>query len=105
MTFRGFGASFGSAIGAGIFARVMTATFNGLLAERDMPSDDALLERLLGSPAIVGGLEGVQKEVAVASFVAGFRALFVAGGGIALVAAAVQAGTGWRKGREVKDGV
>ena len=101
VTFRGFGASFGSAIGAGIFARVMTATFNRLLEERGLPSDDALLERLLGSPAIVGALDGIEKEVAIESFVASFQALFTAGGGIALIVSALQAGTGWKKGKVV----
>ena len=81
---------------------MMTATFNRLMDESGLERDDGLLEKLLGSPAVVGGLAGVQKEIAIESFVEAFRALFVAGGGIALVAAAVQAGTGWRKGKEAR---
>lgn len=94
-TFRGFGASFGSAVGGGIFARALTAAFYEMSEKRGLERDGELLRKLLGTPAIIGTLEGVWKEVAVESFVAAFRSLFVAGGCLALGFVVVQAGTGW----------
>ena len=102
-TFRGFGASFGSAIGGGIFARALTSSFQDLRDSCGLPPDDALLEKLLGSPAIVGSLQGVDKEIAVESYVHALTALFTAGGVFCVAAVALQAGTGWTAPKEDLD--
>ena len=99
-TFRGFGASFGSAIGGGIFARALTASFEGLRVSCGLPPDEALLEKLLGSPAIVGSLQGVDKDIAVESYVNALTAMFTAGGVFCIAAVALQAGTGWTAPKE-----
>lgn len=51
--------------------------------------------KLLGTPRLVAGLSGVEKEVAVEGYTVALKALFAAAAGLAAVAAVVQAGTGW----------
>ena len=102
-TFRGFGASFGSAIGGGIFARALTASFVGLREACGLPPDNNLLEKLLGSPAIVGALEGVDKEIAIESYVQALTSLFTAGAIFCIAAVVLQAGTGWTASKQDLD--
>jgi predicted MFS family arabinose efflux permease len=96
--FRGLSASFGSAIGGGIFARVLQDALEAGFEERQMPLEEKkeLIRRLLGSPALVGKLMGVDREVAVGGYVVALRTLFVTAAAVAAVATLVQAGTGWR---------
>lgn len=68
----------------------------GLEGRRD------LVRRLLGSPALVGTLRGMEKVIAVQGYVVGLKALFGAGAGLAMLMVLVQAATGWRKGVEEK---
>jgi hypothetical protein len=102
-TFRGFAGSFGSAIGGGLFVRVLKSGLeegfekNGGLAGRQN-----LVRRLLGSPALVRTLRGVEKSVAISGYTGAFRALFLSGVGLALVMVLVQAGTGWAEPEEVR---
>jgi hypothetical protein len=61
-----------------------------------------LVRKLLGSPALVGTLDGIEKQIAVDAYVAGLRALWIGATVVALVMIGVQAGTGWEKG-ELKE--
>ena len=94
-TFRGFGASFGSAIGGGIFARALQSEYFDLRESYGLPKNETLLERLLGKPALVRELEGVDRDIALQSYVTGLSTLFLAGGIAALGAVLLQAGAGW----------
>ena len=100
-TFRGFGASFGSAIGGGIFARALSSSFSELRDSYGLPRDEKLLSKLLGSPVTVGSLQGIDKEIAVQSYVTALVGLFTAGTVIALGAAVMQSGTGWTAPKEL----
>ncbi|ERF77095.1 hypothetical protein EPUS_06313 [Endocarpon pusillum Z07020] len=65
--FRGLSASFGSAIGGGVFSRILTQALREGFEDRGFPLEgkEELIRRLLGSPALVGRLVGVEREVAV----------------------------------------
>ena len=102
-TFRGFGASFGSAIGGGIFARALTDSFTSLRDSHNLPPDDRLLEQILGSPATVGLLTGVDKEIAISSYESALMRLFLVGGAVSVAAVALQAGTGWTAPKEADE--
>ena len=94
-TFRGFSGSFGSAIGGGMFSRTLYNSLTRQFAERGIKNEDLVI-RLLGSPALVGSLEGVQKEVAVKGYEEALKMLFLSGAGLAALMIFVQAGTGWK---------
>ncbi len=63
-----------------------------------------LVRRLLGSPALVKTLQGVDRKIAVAGYVGGLKSLFIAGSGLALIMVLVQAATGWKGAEGVTDG-
>jgi MFS family permease len=94
-TFRGFSGSFGSAIGGGMFSRTLYNSLTRQFAERGIKNEE-LVVRLLGSPALVGSLEGVQREVAVQGYEEALKMLFLSGAGLAALMVLIQAGTGWR---------
>jgi MFS family permease len=94
-TFRGFSGSFGSAIGGGMFSRTLYNSLTRQFAERGINNDELVI-RLLGSPALVGSLKGVQKEVAVKGYEEALKMLFLSGAGLAALMIFVQAGTGWK---------
>ncbi|KAI9054109.1 hypothetical protein LZ554_001280 [Drepanopeziza brunnea f. sp. 'monogermtubi'] len=100
-TFRGFAGSFGSAIGGGLFVRVLKSRLETGFAAHGggggggLQGREELVRRLLGSPALVQALTGWEQSVAVAGYVGGLRVLFVAGAGLALAMVLVQAATGW----------
>lgn len=96
-TFRGFAGSFGSAIGGGFFVRVLHRSLNEGFAEAGLKHRDDLIRRLLGSPALVGRLEGKDRYVAVNAYEDALKALFLAAVGFSAVVAVVQAGTGWKE--------
>jgi MFS family permease len=98
-TFRGFSGSFGSAIGGGLFSRTLYNSLTRQFAERGIKNED-LVTRLLGSPALVGSLEGVQKEVAVKGYEEALKLLFFSGAGLAALMVFLQAGTGWKAAAE-----
>ena len=106
--FRGFAGSFGSAIGGGIFARVLQSNLEKGFADRGMTGRGSLVRRLLGSPKLVQSLTGEERIVAQEGYVAATQALFLAGTVLSLVMTLAQAGTGWRgpieKEEEVEDG-
>jgi len=102
-TFRGFAGSFGSAVGGGIFTRILRKSLEHGFKERGMKGKAELVRRLLGSPALVAGLRGGEREVAIQAYVNAIRGLFWAGAGLAVLVVLVQAGTGWREGVEKEE--
>ena len=94
-TFRGFAGSFGSAIGGGFFGRVLYRSLVDGFANAGLKHRDDLVRRLLGSPALVGKLEGTEKIVAIGAYQDAIKALFYGATGLAVVVTLVQACTGW----------
>lgn len=96
-TFRGFAGSFGSAVGGGLFVRLLRDSLeNGFRAAGDFRDREGLIRQLLGSPALVSGLVGTDRAVAVRGYEDALKGLFLAGAGLALIMVGVQAATGWR---------
>ncbi|GAB7342488.1 hypothetical protein MBLNU457_g0684t1 [Dothideomycetes sp. NU457] len=98
-TFRGFAGSFASAIGGGLFTRVLKESLSRQFSEHGLVRED-LIRQLLGSPALVPGLRGVEHEVAVLGYQEALRALWLAAAGLAALMVIVQAGTGWKGASE-----
>jgi hypothetical protein len=67
-TFRGFAGSFGSAIGGGFFGRVLHRSLKTGFANAGLSHRGDLIRKLLGSPALVGKLDGVERMVAVGAY-------------------------------------
>lgn len=106
-TFRGFSGSFGSAIGGGIFARLLrSALETGFAAEGIVGANEKeeLIRKLLGSPALVwsGELTDSERMIAIGGYESAVRGLFLSATLCSLLAVLVQAGTGWRGPKEVK---
>ena len=102
-TFRGFSGSFGSAIGGGLFTRTLYNSLTRQFAEQGSGSTkEDLVRRLLGSPALVQKLEGLEKEVAVRGYEEALRTLFTYGAALAASMILLQAATGWRGAGEEK---
>lgn len=78
-----------------MFSRTLYNSLTRQFAERGIRNEE-LVVRLLGSPALVGSLEGVQKEIAVQGYEEALKMLFLSGAGLAALMVLVQAGTGWR---------
>ena len=93
--FRGMSGSFGSAISGGLFARVLRSTLETDFAGRGLKDKEQLIRQLLGTPALVKSLVGVEKEVAVDGYTIAVKTLFVSGSILALAMTFLQAGTGW----------
>ncbi|THW67646.1 MFS general substrate transporter [Aureobasidium pullulans] len=91
-TFRGFAGSFGSAIGGGLFTRLLRKS----LEEKFDKGDADLVRRLLGSPAMVSLLKGANKAKAIAGYEDALRGLFLAAAGLAVLMVLVQTATGWK---------
>lgn len=106
-TVRGFGGSFGTAIGGGIFYRVLkrglergfTQLDGGLSEERA-----EFVRRLLGSPAYVWGgpLSAEEKAVAIEGYAGASRGTWTAAAIMGVVIVVVQLGTGWTAPEEGK---
>ncbi|KAL1305700.1 hypothetical protein AAFC00_007290 [Neodothiora populina] len=94
-TFRGFAGSFGSAIGGGVFSRVLRSSLEQGFKEEGLKHREALVRRLLGSPALVSGLKGIEHAVAVSAYEDALWWLWIMGAGVAALMVLVQAGTGW----------
>lgn len=96
-TARGFAGSFGSGIGGGLFTRTLHDRLTWRFASYDRTDEQTLhlITRLLGSPALVGQLSGIEHDVAVAAYSEAIASLFWAAAGLAVVSVALQAGTGW----------
>ncbi|KAI9640097.1 hypothetical protein NHQ30_011499 [Ciborinia camelliae] len=103
-TFRGFAGSFGSAIGGGAFVRVLKSGLEkGFTENGGMKGKEELVRKLLGSPALVGELSGVEKEVAINAYVGSFKALWVGAAVVAFLMVGVQAATGWENAEVVEE--
>jgi predicted MFS family arabinose efflux permease len=96
-TFRNFAGTFGSAVGGGIFVRVLRASLIRGFEENGMPVSDKLVRRLLGSPRAVQTLSGAKRQIAVEAYTRATQSLFLAGVVLAVVVFFVQAGTGWKE--------
>jgi hypothetical protein len=94
-TSRGFAGSFGSAIGGGIFKRILLPALQDGFKKAGLRGRDDLIVKLLGSPALIASLTGVDKEIAIESYAKALRILFITGGGFAILTIFIQAGTGW----------
>jgi MFS family permease len=94
-TFRGFAGTFGSAIGGGIFVRVLRQELEQGFKKHGLKGRKDLLRQLLGSPRLVQDLHGVEKDVAIAAYTKAIQGLFFAGAALSLAMLFVQAGTGW----------
>jgi hypothetical protein len=92
---RGFAGSFGSAVGGGFFARVLKSSLEAGFTSHNLPQQPDLVRKLLGSPALVMHLAGIERLVAIESYEHAVRMLFLAGSVVALGATLVQAGVGW----------
>lgn len=104
-TFRAFAGSFGSAIGGGLFVRVLkTRLETGFRENGGLEGREELVRKLLGSPALVQLLKGVEKRVAADSYAGSLSQLYVAAGVLALAMVLVQAGTGWKAGKDPEEG-
>ncbi|RAL08907.1 putative MFS multidrug transporter [Aspergillus homomorphus CBS 101889] len=93
---RGFAGSFGSAIGGGFFMRELKRGLEARFRDHGLEDREELVRKLLGSPALVKSLTGVERAVAVQSYEQAIQRLFLGSCVLILVAAAAQAGTGWR---------
>ncbi|KAG8626581.1 hypothetical protein KVT40_005526 [Elsinoe batatas] len=103
-TFRGFAGSFASAAGGGYFVRVLRDVLTEQFAQRGIQPREGLIRKLLGSPALVRDLSGLEKEAAVEGYTVALKALWL---GAAVIAASIiflQASTGWKQGEEVEKG-
>ncbi|PVH98349.1 MFS general substrate transporter [Periconia macrospinosa] len=102
-TFRGFAGSFGSAIGGGLFGRVLHKSLVNGFADAGLENRHELIRRLQGSPATVPLLHGKEKKVAVSAYEDALKALFLGAVALTVVVAAVQAGTGWKAPKKIYD--
>ncbi|PLN84757.1 putative transporter [Aspergillus taichungensis] len=93
---RSFAGSFGSAIGGGFFQRQLKKSLEDGFARYGLPGREALLRKLLGSPALVGSLTGLERTVAIEGYESAVRSLLLGGCVLTLVAGVAHAGTGWR---------
>jgi len=59
----------------------------------------------VGAPALVGGLRGVDRKVAIGSYEAATGKLFLSASLVAALVILVQAGTGWKAAKEVDESV
>ena len=99
-TFRGFAGSFGSAVGGGLFTRLLRSSLQKGFKEANLGGRKVLIRQLLGSPALVGKLRGIERVVAVKGYEDALKGLWIAGAGLAALMVLVQAGTGWRGAKE-----
>jgi predicted MFS family arabinose efflux permease len=101
-TFRGFAGSFGSAIGGGLFERVLYKSMVKGFAHAGLDHPKELIRKLMGSPALVRTLQGKEKEVAVQAYEKGIKALFGAAIAVGILVVILQASTGWKEAAETE---
>ncbi|CAH0026509.1 unnamed protein product [Clonostachys rhizophaga] len=102
-TFRGFGGAFGTAIGGGIFNRVLRSRLTEGFRSVDggggslTPAQRWLIEQLLGAPELVygSGLSPEDRAVAIDSYASAIRVVFQAATVLGVIVLVFQAGTGW----------
>ncbi|CBX97610.1 hypothetical protein IAQ61_001177 [Plenodomus lingam] len=103
-TFRGFAGPFGSAIGGGFFVRVLRKSLTNGFAREGLRHREDLMRRLLGSPALVNQLEGVEKIIAVEGYQDALKALFLGAVGLSIIVTFLQSGTGWKEATKEQPG-
>ncbi|KAI8718633.1 MFS domain-containing protein [Fusarium sp. LHS14.1] len=101
-TFRGFGGSFGTAIGGGIFYRLLRSDLVSGFLQLDGGDElshdrQSLVSNLLSSPGLVhgGDLSMAEREIAIQSYAGASRGVWTAAAVLGLVVVAIQAATGW----------
>lgn len=94
-TFRGFAGSFGSALGGGVFQRQLSSSLKSRFHDAGL-KNPRLVRQLLGSPVLVGKLEGMEREIAIGAYQDALKVLWLTMAVIALSSFFVQAGTGWK---------
>ncbi|CAM1501024.1 Fc.00g101860.m01.CDS01 [Cosmosporella sp. VM-42] len=112
-TFRGFGGSFGTAIGGGIFYRLLRSDLTSGFLELDggdklSPERKRLVSRLLGTPGLVfgGGLNPEEQDIAVTGYAGASRGVWQAAAVLGVAMIAIQAATGWTApGKEEEEDV
>ncbi|KAJ9298604.1 hypothetical protein DTO271G3_3571 [Paecilomyces variotii] len=92
--FRGLAGSVGSAVGGGLFTRVLKKSLETGFAKNGIYRPD-LVRQLVGGPAFVRALNGLEKQVAIHSYEEALKTLFLAGSALAFAMTVLQAGTGW----------
>jgi predicted MFS family arabinose efflux permease len=105
-TFRGFAGTFGSAIGGGIFSRVLRKSLQQGFADAGLSGRGDLIKRLLGSPRVVQGLVGIEKGIAIDAYTKATQSLFWAGVILSGIMLIVQSGTRTKtetRGSEVEE--
>ena len=93
--FRSSAGSFGSSISGGIFLRTLRGKLTEDFEKAGLHGKEQLINRLVGTPALLKSLTGIEKDIALDGYVTALKSLFVAGAGLAVVMALFQAGTGW----------
>ncbi|KAL6879459.1 major facilitator superfamily domain-containing protein [Trichoderma longibrachiatum] len=102
-TFRGFGGSFGTSLGGGIFIRVLrTRLIAGFLSldcdDELSPRRRKMVDELLGSPQLVweeGFLGEREREVAMGGYADAIGSVWRAAACLGVVVVVVQAAAGW----------
>lgn len=101
-TFRGFGGSFGTSVGGGVFFRLLRDSLTkGYMAldgsEELSPSRLRMVSRLLGNPAMVfsGNLEPEEQKIAIDGYAGATSGVWHAAAILAVVVIFIQAATGW----------
>lgn len=102
-TFRGFGGSFGTSIGGGIWVRALQGGLGRGFEQLDggelSPGRKHLISRLVSSPELVfgggTGLDAAERRVAVEGYAASAGTVWRAAAVLGLVVIVVQAATGW----------
>ena len=109
-TFRGFGGSFGTAIGGGIFYRLLRSSLTSGFLDLDggdhlSPDRKGLITRLLGTPGLVhgGNLDSSEQDIAVHGYAFAARGVWQAATVLGVVMIAIQAATGWAAPEEVAE--
>ena len=98
--FRSLSGSFGSSIAGGVFLRTLRAKLEEDFKNAGLHGKGNLIDRLVGTPALVKSLMGIDKDIALDGYVTALKALFLVGAGLAVVMALFQAGTGWTAPKE-----
>ncbi|KAH7148934.1 major facilitator superfamily domain-containing protein [Dactylonectria macrodidyma] len=106
-TFRGFGGSFGTAIGGGVFYRLLrNELVSGYLkldgGHQLSEERRKLISKLLGTPGLVfgGGLDDADRLVAVDGYAGASRGVWRAAAALGIAMIAIQAATGWTAPQE-----
>lgn len=105
-TFRGFGGSFGTAIGGGIFYRLLRSNLTSGFLELDgghlSKGRRDLISKLLGTPGLVfgGDLDDAARHVAVDGYAGASRGVWQAAAAWGIVMIVIQAATGWTAPQE-----